>query len=70
MKTVTIECGICHQKHEVTAPESEFSAWESGALIQRAMPSLNDNQRELLISETCGPCFDSLFEEDEYEYAD
>ena len=70
MRTVTIECGICHKLHHVTAPESEFSAWESGVLIQRSMPSLSENQRELLISQTCGPCFDSLFEEDEYEYAD
>ena len=63
MRTVTVTCGMCHKPHEITAPESEFEAWESGVLIQRALRSLNDDQRELLISQTCGKCFDELFQE-------
>ncbi len=63
MRTVTVTCAMCHKQQEITAPESEFKAWESGVLIQRALRSLNDDQRELLISQTCGKCFDELFQE-------
>lgn len=67
MRTVTIQCNMCGKDNDITAPEQEFMAWESGELIQRAMKSLDNAQRELLISQTCGPCFDSLFSEDEEE---
>lgn len=63
MRTVTVTCEMCRKPQEITAPESEFKAWESGVLIQRALRSLNDDQRELLISQTCGKCFDELFQE-------
>ena len=63
MRTVTVTCEMCHKPQEITAPESEYKAWESGVLIQRALRSLNDDQRELLISQTCGKCFDELFQE-------
>lgn len=62
MRTAKITCMMCQKVHEIQAPEEEFQAWESGVLIQRALRSLTDDQRELLISKTCGPCFDKLFE--------
>ena len=61
MRTVTKKCTQCNQSIALTAPESEWKAWESGVLIQRALGSLNDGQRELLISGMCEKCFDALF---------
>ena len=43
----------------------KVGTWLAGAHIQRAYKSLTADERELLISGTCGPCFDSLFEKDE-----
>jgi len=34
------------------------------------MPSLPKEERELLISGTCGTCFDALFEDDDEEEGD
>jgi len=35
--------------------------WKNGELIQNVMPYLNEDERELLISGTCGKCFDKIF---------
>lgn len=39
----------------------DWDRWQNGTLIQDAMPQLSDSARELLISHTCGECFDALF---------
>ena len=39
----------------------DVTAWENGELIQNAMPYLSADEREVLISGTCGPCFDRMF---------
>ncbi len=69
MRTIEKTCIQCKQVKQVTAPESEFRAWESGQLIQRAMRSLSEGDCELLISSTCGPCFDKLFAEFDKDFA-
>lgn len=63
--TITIEvtCMMCRQMKALQLPVSGYAAYKAGMLIQRAMPSVPDGDRELLISQTCGPCFDALFEE-------
>lgn len=59
-------CVQCHRLVQFTAPIAEYKAWTEGhALIQNAMPSLGDSDREFLISGVCGKCFDELFKEDE-----
>ena len=35
--------------------------WKGGKYIQDAMPYLSADERELLISGTCGTCFDKMF---------
>ena len=54
-------CQFCKVDHVVMANETDVANWEAGALIQEAMPYLSDNDRELLISGTCGACFDKIF---------
>jgi hypothetical protein len=54
-------CVDCNQPSTFNIPEREWLSWQNGELIQRAIPSLNDAERELLISGVCGTCFAALF---------
>lgn len=57
---MTIQCGRCGYDFEVPATAEQLSNWRSGELIQRAMPNLTADERELLISGYCGKCFDEI----------
>lgn len=61
--TIEIEatCGICHQAHKFTVIENMFKAWLTGELIQNCLPTMSADDRELLISGNCGPCFDKVW---------
>lgn len=63
-------CIECKVLHEIHVSEEGLRRWESGELIQRAMPSVSEADRELLISGICGKCFDELFAEDSGEGGD
>jgi len=39
----------------------DFEDWRQGELVQFAFPYLSKEQRELLISGTCGECWKTLF---------
>ena len=54
------KCGRCKQIVEIVCKIEDFRAWKNGELIQRAMPYLTADQRELLISGVCGKCFDKM----------
>lgn len=55
-------CIRCKTKQDITIPTDDALALPTH-LIQDAIPSLSVDDRELLISGICGPCFDSLFKE-------
>lgn len=59
---VDATCDSCKAPFRFSIPEKQWLAWTSGQTIQRAIPSLSADERELLISGTCGNCFDALFE--------
>jgi len=61
---VTVTCRICNQEIPVSATEEQLMSWHAGALIQYAMPGVPADERELLISGICGPCFDRMFPEE------
>ena len=62
--TIRIRCHSCGQVFELSVDKQRFEAWEQKkGYIQDLLPELTDDQRELLISETCGSCFDKLFRE-------
>jgi len=61
---MTVTCRICNQEIPVSATAEQIAAWRAGELIQRAMPDVPADERELLISGVCGPCFDKLFPEE------
>lgn len=55
-------CNICGKSYVISFNRQDMIDWLSGSLpIQDALPYLTAGERELLISGTCGPCFDILF---------
>ncbi len=53
---VTVECNSCGSVHEISVDEKAYQEWKAGALIEKAMPELSADQRELLNSGLCGEC--------------
>lgn len=58
---VKINCRKCYQKYSIEAGYQDLLDWREGALIQEALPYLNLEDRELLISKTCGSCWRKMF---------
>ena len=56
-----VKCRNCKKDYDIPATLAQIGAWQSGAMIQDAMPNLTPDQRELLITQTCGDCFEDLF---------
>ena len=59
--TVVVKAPCCHSLHTISTTVSGFESWRAGQLIQFAMPELDDDQRELLISGYCPDCWTNLF---------
>lgn len=55
-----IVCGECYKPKELSFDQEDWKRWKAGTLIQDAMPYLTLDERELLISGTCGGCFDKM----------
>lgn len=64
MMRVTCTAG-CGQEYDVPVTDAQVGAWKAGALIQRAMPELTPDQRELLISGTCSACWRKMFRDED-----
>jgi hypothetical protein len=64
-EVLTIDCHNCHKSHQVKVNMEAYNQWKDGeALIQDALPELSAAERELLMSQTCGSCWDQLFGSD------
>lgn len=60
--TLEVICPHCKQPKQLTVVKSEFAAWlATDKLIQQAMPSINADDRELLITGICPLCWTALF---------
>ena len=59
--TVTTVCPMCGDVKFFNLPADEFKTWQDGELIQRALPDLDANDRERLISGICPTCWDKMF---------
>ena len=66
-ETVTLApiCMECGTKKMLFVDADGYKRWKDGELIQRAMPQLTNDEREILISGICGKCFDAMFEDDQ-----
>ena len=60
-----IKCRECQQIKFVEASEDGVKKWQQGELIQRALPELTAEEREMLISRICPECWNKMFKEDE-----
>ena len=58
---VARQCVKCKNVHILLVNSDDLQQWKDGELIQDAMPYLSADERELLISGTCGTCFDKMF---------
>jgi hypothetical protein len=62
MAAVSGNCPKCGEAWILEGiPFEGYERWLSGELIQRALPDLTINERELLISGLCSKCWDQLF---------
>lgn len=61
---VTVPCCECRRPHRFDIDEAQWfaglDAVNKGALVQRAFPNLNRDDREVLISGICPSCFDNI----------
>ena len=68
---VHITCPFCGADHSVVVDFNEYSTWQAGELIQRAMPTATATEREQLISGICPKCQEGIFgADDDYEPPD
>lgn len=69
--TVEVTCPVCRNAKQIEVGEAGLKRLEeSDMLIQRAIPHVAPELREMLISGTCPDCFKAMFaafEEDEDE---
>lgn len=54
------QCCICEKVHEISVDAIKYFRWQSGELIQLVFPEKTEDERELMISGTCGDCFASI----------
>ena len=65
MHVFRVEDPNCGKTFTLAVPEAEYKNWKDGMLIQDAMPSLGQDDRELLISGTCPKCWAEMMVEPE-----
>jgi hypothetical protein len=62
----TTPCVVCGKTHEYYVNRREYEDWQYGKMkIQQVFPELTLDEKETLISGTCGSCFDEMFKEDD-----
>lgn len=59
--TLVVDCFCCDLEFPIDVKASDIVKYQEGVHIQVAFPYLTSAERELLISGTCGPCFDKMF---------
>ena len=65
---IEVRCTVCNRIFTVKVKYEDYQKFIRGVShIQHIFPYLKPAERELLISKTCGECFDKLFPEEETE---
>lgn len=59
----TPRCCVCRKTSTLEVEADGYAAWKRGALIQRALPSMSADQREMLLTGTHPECWDDLFDD-------
>lgn len=58
---IGVHCTQCGTGHEFTVTAPNYFRWRNGELVQNAFPEIPREDRELLVSGTCGECFNNQF---------
>lgn len=58
-------CKVTGKEYVVAVPREGYNKWKNGMLIQDALPELNTNQREFLISGISPEGWELMFGTDE-----
>lgn len=62
MTNVEVTCVSCGIRHIVTVPTEGYKDWLEGRKkIQHALPSVSEDDRELLMSGICPACWNQMF---------
>lgn len=60
----------CGKRYTFDIDPEDYYRFQHGTFAQDAFPYLTSDQRELLISQTCGDCFNRMFPPDDDEFTD
>jgi hypothetical protein len=60
---MNVSCLSCGYKETIGVTHGQYFQWAYGEMIQNAFPELTPDQRELILTGTCGKCFDEMFGE-------
>ncbi len=63
--TVEVQCGRCGKTLAVAFTAEQEEKWRAGTLLQKVALNLSLDDREILISGTCGNCWRELFEDED-----
>tara|TARA_R100000008_G_scaffold12478_1_gene6240 strand:+ start:1357 stop:1557 length:201 start_codon:yes stop_codon:yes gene_type:complete len=66
MKT-EYKCQYCNVSYLLEIDDEGWEEWQSGELIQVALPDLKAWERELMLSGTCDNCWKEFFGEEDGE---
>jgi hypothetical protein len=62
LKKIQRTCRLCRKLVKMMVDPKDLSDWKTKKkYIQDAMPYLDKDEREILISKTCGKCFAKIF---------
>jgi hypothetical protein len=61
---VTVTCPLClTEQRPLLVSIERYNAWKNGELfIHDAFPELTASERELLMTGTCDPCWDRMYD--------
>lgn len=62
MYELSLRCLVCGRPKVIKVPKKGYKAWQIDHIpIQHAMPEVSADDREMLMSQICGECFDALY---------
>lgn len=64
-KELKVSCRLCNTTYSLLVNPNNIIEWQAGGFIQDVMSYLSADERELLISRTCGECWKNMFGSEE-----
>lgn len=59
--SLIVSCRTCREPQRIDVNADDWARWKGGEYVQVAMPYLDADQREMLISATCSFCWEKMF---------